>query len=138
MNELITLCGDNCRECPRYNAHTREELRSVAELWHRIGWRTTIVSCEEIACTGCSPHKECTYQLIRCTKAHGVQKCSDCAAFPCQRIRELLARSAAYQRRCREVCTPGEYAALERAFFQKERHLFPDGAAPFHDFPQNH
>ena len=31
-----------------------------------------------------------------------------------------------------------ERAALERAFFQKERHLFPDGAAPFHDFPQNH
>lgn len=37
MGEMITLCGDNCTECPRYNAHTDEELRSVAELWYKVG-----------------------------------------------------------------------------------------------------
>lgn len=31
MIEKITLCGDNCIECPRYNAHTDEELKQVAE-----------------------------------------------------------------------------------------------------------
>lgn len=30
--EKITLCGDNCIECPRYNAHSEEELQNVAEL----------------------------------------------------------------------------------------------------------
>ena len=25
--EKITLCGDNCLECPRYHAHTEEELK---------------------------------------------------------------------------------------------------------------
>lgn len=137
MNGIITLCGDNCRECPRYNAHTEEELRSVAELWHRIGWRKTVVSCEEIACTGCSSHKECTYQLVRCTREHGVEKCSQCPDFPCRRIGELLERSAKYQQRCRVVCSPSEYAALERAFFQKERHLFPDSTVHSHKFTQN-
>lgn len=48
MEEKITLCGDNCIECPRYNAHSEEELRKVAELWHRVGWRDCIVSNEEI------------------------------------------------------------------------------------------
>lgn len=37
MEEKITLCGDNCIACPRYNAHSKEELRQVAELWYRVG-----------------------------------------------------------------------------------------------------
>ena len=37
MEEKITLCGDNCIECPRYNAHTEEELKAVAELWYKVG-----------------------------------------------------------------------------------------------------
>lgn len=38
MEEKITLCGDNCIECPRYNAHSEQELQNVAELWYRVGW----------------------------------------------------------------------------------------------------
>ena len=30
MEEKITLCGDNCIECPRYNAHSDEELRKCS------------------------------------------------------------------------------------------------------------
>lgn len=29
MEERITLCGDNCIECPRYNAHSEAELKRV-------------------------------------------------------------------------------------------------------------
>ena len=57
------------------------------------------------------------------TLEKGVAKCSQCPEFPCGKIQELLARSAAYQQRCREVCTPQEYAALEAAFFHKEENL---------------
>ena len=42
MEEKITLCGDNCIEYPRYNAHTEEELKAVAELWYQVGWRACI------------------------------------------------------------------------------------------------
>ena len=84
MEEKITLCGDNCIECPRYNAHSETELRAVAELWYRVGWRDSVVSNEEIICTGCSSHKSCTYGLVDCTKEHGVEKCNQCKEFPCQ------------------------------------------------------
>ena len=30
--EKITLCGDNCLECPRYLAKTEDELAAAAEL----------------------------------------------------------------------------------------------------------
>ena len=123
MEEKITLCGDNCMECPRYNAHTPEELTAVAELWHRIGWRTHVVSTEEIACSGCSSHKQCTYRLVECTKEHGVSKCNQCREFPCQKIHAMLARSAQYEEKCKEVCSDQEYRALKTAFFDKERNL---------------
>lgn len=105
MNEKITLCGDNCLECPRYNAHSDEELKEVARLWHKVGWRDRIVSNEEIACTGCSSHKQCTYQLVECTKEHNVDKCNQCMEFPCKKIQDMLERSAQYQEKCREVCS---------------------------------
>lgn len=123
MEERITLCGDNCLACPRYHAHSDEELRAVAELWHRIGWRTNIVSNEEIACSGCSSHKQCTYQLVECIRAHGVDKCNQCTEFPCDKIAHMLERSAAYREKCRDVCSGQEYAILEQAFFQKEKNL---------------
>ena len=54
MEERITLCGDNCIECPRYNAHSEAELKRVAELRYRVGWRDRVVTNEEITCSGCS------------------------------------------------------------------------------------
>ncbi len=123
MKEKITLCGDNCIECPRYNAHSDEELKSVAELWYKVGWRTHVVSNEEIVCTGCSSHKQCTYQLVECTKEHNVTKCNQCYEFPCQKIKDMLKRSDEYQKRCKVICSEKEYIMLDRAFFDKENNL---------------
>lgn len=123
MNEKITLCGDNCLYCPRYNAHSSEELKKTAELWFRIGWRETIVSNEEIACSGCSSHKECTYRLVECTKTHNVEKCSQCGEFPCGKISDMLKRSKEYEEKCREVCSDEELEMLTKAFFNKENNL---------------
>lgn len=123
MDAKITLCGDDCLACPRYNARTDDELSAVARLWYRVGWRERVVSNEEISCTGCAAHKQCTYGLVECTQAHGVAKCSQCPDFPCERIRQMLERSEQYRRRCQKVCTQEEYAALSRAFFNKEKNL---------------
>lgn len=121
--EKITLCGDDCYSCPRYNAHTRQEQERVAELWYRSGMRDSIPPPEEMACTGCSSHKSCTYGLVDCTRAHGVEKCSQCASFPCEKLRAMLEKSGKIQEICRAVCTPKEYAALEKPFFHKEENL---------------
>lgn len=123
MEEQITLCGDNCIECPRYNAHNKEELRKVAELWYRVGWRDRVVSNEEIVCEGCSSHKACTYGLVDCTEKHGVEKCNQCKEFPCNKIMDMLERSKKYMEKCKIVCSEKEYAALEKAFFDKENNL---------------
>lgn len=121
--EKITLCGDDCLSCPRYSARTREEREKVAELWYRTGMRDRIVPPEEMACTGCSSHKQCTYGLVDCTRAQGVEKCNQCGEFPCEKLAAMLERSKRTQETCRAVCTPEEYAALERAFFHKEENL---------------
>lgn len=123
MEEKITLCGDNCIECPRYNANSEEELRNVAELWYRVGWRDCVVSNEEIRCEGCSSHKQCTYHLVECTKEHNVDKCNQCVEFPCEKIDHMLERSKEYQKRCKVVCSDAEYDMLEKAFFNKENNL---------------
>ncbi len=123
MEEKITLCGDNCIECPRYNANSEEELRNVAELWYRVGWRDCVVSNEEIRCEGCSSHKQCTYHLVECTKEHNVDKCNQCVEFPCEKIDHMLERSKEYQKRCKVVCSDAEYDMLEKAFFDKENNL---------------
>lgn len=122
-NELITLCGDDCLKCPRYNAKTDGELSAAAELWFRIGWRDSILPPDKMRCGGCSPEKQCTYGLVECTAAHGVSKCNECAEFPCAKTEELLERSRGYEIKCAEVCTESELSALRAAFFNKEENL---------------
>ncbi len=123
MMGKITLCGDDCLVCPRYNAHTAEELEKVAELWYRTGMRDRIVPPEEMACTGCSSHKQCTYGLVDCTRAHGVEKCSQCGEFPCGRLQAVMEKSEKTREKCKRVCSPEEYALLEKAFFHKAENL---------------
>lgn len=103
MIEKITLCGDNCDYCPRYNAHSEEELRQTAELWYRTGLRDHIVSNEEIACTGCSSHKKCTYNLVECIKNHNVSKCNECTEFPCRKITDMVKKTEEYKSKCKEL-----------------------------------
>lgn len=119
----ITLCGDDCLHCPRYNAKTEEELSAAAELWYRMGWRESIVSCEEIRCEGCSSHKSCTYGISECVRERSVSKCNECNEFPCEKISKMLLRSESYKEKARRVCTEEEYRALEKAFFNKEDNL---------------
>ena len=121
--EKITLCGDNCLECPRYLAKSKSELEKVAALWFRVGWRDKIVSADDIKCLGCSSHKQCTYHLVECIKEKNIEKCNQCTQFPCHKIKDMLYRSKEYEKKCREICTDEEYRMLKFAFFDKERNL---------------
>lgn len=121
--DKITLCGDNCTYCPRYLAKTDAELEKVAELWYRAGWREKIVSNDEIRCSGCSSHKNCTYELVDCIKKQHIEKCCECNQFPCEKISKMLKRTKEYDAKCKEVCSKEEYNLLEKAFFHKEENL---------------
>lgn len=119
----ITLCGDDCLECPRYLARTEEELKKAAELWYRIGWTNKIEPIDKIQCTGCSSHKRCTYQLVECVREHQTEKCNQCHEFPCEKIDNMLRRSSEYKKIVKTICSPEEYSMLEKAFFNKEENL---------------
>lgn len=123
MSEKITLCGDDCNECPRYHAKSDSELKAVAELWYRVGWRDHIVSNEEIKCSGCSSHKSCTYQLVKCIQEHNVNKCNQCGQFPCDKIKVMLVRTEESKKICKTLCSKSEYEQLNKAFFYKEKNL---------------
>lgn len=123
MKDKITLCGDNCIYCPRYNAKTEEELNKVAELWYRVGMRDRIMSADEMRCSGCTPNKVCGYNLIDCIGEHSVEKCNQCIEFPCGKIRKMLDLEKQYKETWRAKCSENEYALFEKAFFQKEENL---------------
>ncbi|WP_303870322.1 DUF3795 domain-containing protein [Acetobacterium wieringae] len=123
MQDRITLCGDNCTYCPRFNAHTQEELKQVAELWYHLGWRDRVVSPDEIKCPGCNPNKQCPYGLIDCTWEHEVRHCNQCVEYPCQKIERMLRKSREFKTMCQEICSDQEYAVLKKAFFEKHINL---------------
>lgn len=124
MNKTkITLCGDDCLKCPRYNAKTEEELLKVAELWYRCGWRKEILLPQELKCTGCFAGKECSFGIAPCVAEHKISSCKECYEFPCAKIKSALESTSKSKHHCKKVCTPEEYKIIEEAFFNKEKNL---------------
>ena len=121
---VYSVCGDLCSVCPRYTARTEEELHQTAVFWRQAGWRATVVSNEDIRCGGCGSRKTCSFMLLPCLREHGVSACRDCAAFPCERIGDMLRRSEEKIAQCRAACAcEAEFAMLCRAFYEKEKNL---------------
>lgn len=121
------FCGDDCSCCPRYVATIRDDpsdLKRVADLWIRVGWRDEGTPPEEMICHGCSSVKWCRYDNIReCAKARGIKNCGECARYPCDEILEVFQRTESYAKRCKEICSMEDYKALEDAFFSKRKKL---------------
>lgn len=118
-----SLCGDDCLLCPRYTAKDNVAKAQLAALWHRLGWRETVPTPDEMTCGGCSLTKPCAYGLTRCAAKRGAASCCSCADFPCERIEEMLRCSDEGQKRVKQLCSAAEYASLEQAFFHKRRNL---------------
>ena len=125
--KIIAACGNDCAACPRFSAppyeKSEEELHHTAELWMKIGYRDHVVSNEEIACHGCKPDNWCRYRVIQCCEDHGVKTCGECAAYPCDNIKDCFAVTESFEPMCRKVCTDEEYRQMKRAFFEKEKNL---------------
>ncbi len=92
-------------------------------MWFRIGYRDTVVSNEEIACTGCKPENWCRYNVVGCCQKKGIETCADCPEYPCGNLKKCFEVTASFIPRCREVCTQQEFGQMEKAFFEKEKNL---------------
>jgi hypothetical protein len=125
--KITAACGNDCAACPRYAAHpyekTDEELRHTAELWMKIGYRDHLVTNEEISCTGCKPENWCRYHVVTCCADRGIETCSGCGEYPCDKMKECFEVTRSFMPKCREVCTDEEYRQLNTAFFEKEKNL---------------
>ena len=125
--KIIAACGNDCSECPRFNApgyeKSPEQLHQTAVLWQKIGYRDTVVSNEEISCSGCKPNNWCRYGIVKCVAGKGIANCGECSDYPCFRFLECLKVTASFEPSCRKVCSEEEYRVLNKAFFEKELNL---------------
>ncbi len=123
---MPTYCGNDCAACPRYTATVsgdEAQLHQVAALWHRVGWRDRVVSSDEIACRGCATATWCRYGLRECAQEKRVANCGRCPDYPCDNLSRAWEATGSWARVCEQVCSPEEYARLDRAFFQKQANL---------------
>jgi hypothetical protein len=123
---VMACCGNICSDCPRFTATESGDearLRQAAALWHRVGWREGVVSLGEIACRGCETATWCRYGLRRCAREKGVALCGWCADYPCANLKQTWEATETWSLVCARVCSPEEYAVLDRAFFQKRDRL---------------
>lgn len=118
---IISVCGDDCAVCPRYLAKTEEELHETAIFWHKVGWRDSVVSNEEIKCTGCGSRPTCSFDLLPCTKEHGVNKCRECGQFQCERVKACIEGSKEKMQQCRQAPRRRNFKCLSEPFTKRKR-----------------
>lgn len=123
----LGFCGDNCKVCPRYVATQSgdvEQLKKVATLWYRVGYRDKIVQPEELICHGCSLTNLCAYDDIReCAVEKGVENCGKCENYPCEKVLRAFDQTESFAEKCKEKCSKEEYESLQKAFFSKKKNL---------------
>ena len=134
--QYISFCGDNCSLCPRYIAtqkNDENELAEVAELWYRLGFRDTVISNEDIRCSGCSRNKVCGYNITSCEHLGENKNCGECERFPCEIINTVFKKTEQYAVTCHNKCTEKLYEQLFQAFYMKEDILTAIHAAKYND-----
>jgi hypothetical protein len=124
---LIGICGDNCRFCPRYTATQKGDAKGfekIKELWVKLGLRDPAFPAQDLACYGCKPESNCAYPELRiCANKRKVANCGLCHEYPCSLIQAAFEKSDELHSRLKGVCTPGETAMLKEAFFSKRQNL---------------
>lgn len=123
--EQIAVCGNNCRECPRYTATASgdpSELETVAALWHEMGFRDTVVSPDEISCNGCDSSSPCVHGVRQCAEKRGIDSCGLCSDYPCILVEEMFEKAIEHKAICKEQWGL-HYSVFKRAFFNKKENL---------------
>ncbi len=109
MDDLeLAACGLNCRTCEirlaPFDNHAAEEVLR----WFRSqGWLSEDEGMPEVLkrkmyCMGCCGSRETHWSpdcwiLICCVDQHGLDNCSECQDFPCDRLIEWAEQDPDYQ-----------------------------------------
>jgi len=91
-NQLIAVCGLNCRECQIFQASDNLEIAKAIADWFKKE-RDIEVKIEDIRCEGCKgdrpKHWSPDCQILKCcVDEKGLQFCFQCKDFPCEMLTE--------------------------------------------------
>ncbi len=99
MQINISPCGLVCSKCDAYRAtqmNDPEKLEMVAADW-RKRYQCPDIKAELIPCDGCMTeggrkcyHCDNSCTIRPCAIAKGVQICSECPEYPCERLTEFF------------------------------------------------
>ena len=120
----LAFCGNDCNVCPRLvatNSEDPELLREVAILWHRLGYRDTVVSPEEMACHGCQSQTHCRYDIHSCVVQRNVLQCGRCDEYPCEKIEEAFKVTESFASQVDSLESEIRDRLREAFFFKRKR-----------------
>lgn len=99
MEKLISCCGIVCSECEAYKATKNNDNGKLEELSEKWSTKEYRIVPEEILCDGCMTKEvrkfkfcsECGIRL--CCREKGIENCSFCANYPCDKLNEIFKTS---------------------------------------------
>ncbi|MGC9399661.1 MAG: DUF3795 domain-containing protein [Anaerolineae bacterium] len=99
-NRLLAVCGLQCGECDIRRAGEDATLAQQIATWFRRE-RGKEVAFQQIRCGGCRGPREAHWSaecwiLHCCVDEKGLSSCSECADFPCDRLRVWAAGDEGY------------------------------------------
>jgi hypothetical protein len=95
MGEMLSMCCFRCDLCLAWRPNVAHDDRrgELSDAWfEHFGFR---IRPEEIACDGCSREPRAKTldsgcPVRPCVLERGIENCSECSDYPCDRIRERL------------------------------------------------
>ena len=108
-NLKIAACGLNCETCEiRCAPFDAEAADEVVKWFQSQGWLAEDEGMPEVLerkmyCTGCLGSRETHWSadcwiLLCCVDEHGLENCSQCPDFPCNRLVEWSTQNDSYQK----------------------------------------
>jgi len=109
MNRQIAVCGLDCGSCDIFRVpNDPEAARGVAEWFRQRGWIKEGEGAEDVVkrapyCLGCRGDRAVHWSpdcwiLKCCVDERGLDHCSECSEFPCERLSEWAKMNDGYSR----------------------------------------
>jgi hypothetical protein len=126
MEPILTRCGYRCDLCLAYKpnvATTPANQQKLSDGWHKyFGFR---LPPSEICCDGCmvdNPKLIDTSCPVRpCVIARGLDNCSQCEEYVCEKLTERLVIREEVERRTGVEIPKDDYACFIRPYENKRR-----------------
>jgi hypothetical protein len=121
----IVYCGYDCNQCLRYIAtqNGTEQLKQVAILWNKLGYRSEIEPPEKISCYGCSSALWCRHGIRECAMEAKIDNCGRCRKYPCDKTEAMFNWASKHAERMKSHCSQEEYEYIIKAIKDRKYNL---------------